>query len=75
MEMQVHYFYPKGGFMAKKEELRARLRISTKQLEAINDLLMDPKSRVVKDFLAVVASMEPPKRSTPGRRKRENWKT
>ncbi|MGD0626755.1 MAG: hypothetical protein ABSB32_18855 [Thermodesulfobacteriota bacterium] len=41
--------------MAKKEELRARLRISSKRLEEINDLLLDPKSRVVKEFLEVVA--------------------
>jgi len=46
--------------VAKKEALRARLRISAKQLEAINDLLLDPKSRVVKDFLAVVAKYGTP---------------
>jgi hypothetical protein len=46
--------------MAKKETLQARLRISGKQLDAINDLLMDPKSRVVKDFLAVVAKYGTP---------------
>jgi hypothetical protein len=46
--------------MAKKEDLRARLRISGKQLDAINDLLMDPKSRVVKDLLAVVAKYGTP---------------
>ncbi|HXZ38104.1 MAG TPA: hypothetical protein VEL68_18915 [Thermodesulfobacteriota bacterium] len=46
--------------MAKKENLQARLRISGKQLDAINDLLLDPKSRVVKDFLAVVAKYGTP---------------
>ncbi|KPK89888.1 MAG: hypothetical protein AMJ94_10970 [Deltaproteobacteria bacterium SM23_61] len=46
--------------MAQKEDLRARLRISAKQLEAINDLLLTPKSRVVKDFLAVVAKYGTP---------------
>jgi hypothetical protein len=46
--------------MAKKEDLRARLRISGKQLDAINDLLLDPQSRVVKDFLAVVAKYGTP---------------
>ncbi len=46
--------------MVKKEGLRASLRISRKQLDAINDLLMDPKSRVIKDFLAVVAKYGTP---------------
>ncbi len=46
--------------MAKKEDFRARLRISAKQLDAINDLLLDPKSRVIKEFLAVVAKYGTP---------------
>jgi len=46
--------------MAKKEDLRGRLRISTKQLEAVNELLLDPRSRVVKEFLAVVAKYGTP---------------
>jgi len=46
--------------MAKREELRARLRISSKRLEEINDLLLDPKSRVVKEFLEVVAKYGTP---------------
>jgi antitoxin component of MazEF toxin-antitoxin module len=46
--------------MAQKEDLRARLRISAKQLESINDLLLNPRSRVVKDFLAVVAKYGTP---------------
>src|SRR5512139_459483 len=46
--------------MAKKVDLRARLRISAKQLDAINELLLDSQSRVVKDFLAVVAKYGTP---------------
>jgi hypothetical protein len=46
--------------MAKKEDLRGKLRISGKQLESINDLLLDPKNRAVKDFLAVVAKYGTP---------------
>ena len=39
----------------KKAELRQRLRIANSRLEAINQLLLDPKSRVINDFLEVVA--------------------
>ena len=46
--------------MAKKEDLRARLRISSKQLEEINALLLDPKSRIVKELLEVVAKYGTP---------------
>ncbi|NWF54117.1 MAG: hypothetical protein HXY45_04905 [Syntrophaceae bacterium] len=46
--------------MTKKEDLRARLRISAKQLEAVNELLLDPKSRVIQEFLAVVAKYGTP---------------
>jgi hypothetical protein len=46
--------------MAKREELGARLRISAKRLEEINALLLDPKSRVVKEFLEVVAKYGTP---------------
>jgi len=46
--------------MTQKEGLRARLRISRKQLDTINDLLMDPKSRIVKEFLGVVAKYGTP---------------
>jgi hypothetical protein len=46
--------------MAKKEDLRARLRISSRRLDEINDLLLDPKSRVVKEFLEVVAKYGTP---------------
>lgn len=35
--------------------LRYRLKIPASRLEAINELLLNPKSRVVNDFLAVVA--------------------
>ena len=46
--------------MVKQKDLRERLKISAKQLQAINDLLLDPKSRVVKEFLAVVAKYGTP---------------
>lgn len=46
--------------MAKREDLRARLRISSRRLDEINDLLLDPKSRVVKEFLEVVAKYGTP---------------
>ena len=46
--------------MAKRDELRARLRISSRRLDEINDLLLDPKSRVVKEFLEVVAKYGTP---------------
>jgi antitoxin component of MazEF toxin-antitoxin module len=46
--------------MTKKEDFRARLRISAKQLEAVNELLLDPKSRVIQEFLAVVAKYGTP---------------
>jgi hypothetical protein len=38
-----------------EEELRARLRISAAALEEINALLLDANTRVINDFLAVVA--------------------
>jgi len=47
-----------GGGRGTKElrdELRARLRIPEARLEAINDILLDADSRVVNDFLEVVA--------------------
>jgi len=37
------------------KDLREKLKISAAQLEAINVLLLDPDSRVINDFLAVVA--------------------
>jgi hypothetical protein len=40
--------------MLKKEDLRARLRIADGRLEEINSLLLDPRNRVVDDFLEVV---------------------
>jgi hypothetical protein len=46
--------------MGKKEDLRLRLRISAKQLGAVNDLLLDPRSRVIKEFMAVVAKYGTP---------------
>jgi hypothetical protein len=46
--------------MPRKEDLRARLRISSQQLEEINSLLLDPKSTVVKEFLEVVAKYGTP---------------
>jgi hypothetical protein len=46
--------------MDKKEDLRLRLRISAKQLGAVNDLLLDPGSRVIKEFMAVVAKYGTP---------------
>lgn len=41
--------------MADREELRRRLRIPPAHLAAINDVLLAPDTRVVNDFLAVVA--------------------
>ena len=38
-----------------EDQLRNRLRISDSRLDEINDLLLDPDSRVVNDLLAVVA--------------------
>jgi antitoxin component of MazEF toxin-antitoxin module len=46
--------------MPDKEGLRGRLRISTKQLDEINSLLLDPGSRVVNEFLEVVAKYGTP---------------
>jgi len=46
--------------MGKKEDLRLRLRISAKQLGAVNDLLLDPRSRVIKELMAVVAKYGTP---------------
>ena len=41
--------------MATKDELRAKLRIPAGRLDAINDLLLDPDTRVVNDLLDVIA--------------------
>lgn len=46
--------------MVKKYELRERLRIPESRLDAINQLLLDPKCRVVNDFLEVVAKYGTP---------------
>jgi hypothetical protein len=46
--------------MTLKDELRARLRISHQRLDEINDLLLDPHSRVVNDLLDVVAKYGAP---------------
>ena len=43
-----------------KQAMRARLRIPESRLEAINQLLLDPKSRVVNDLLEVVAKYGTP---------------
>ena len=40
--------------------LRGRLRITQEQLDAINLLLLDPDSRVINDFLAVVDKYKSP---------------
>lgn len=44
----------------KKAELRERLRIAHSRLDRINQLLLDPKSRVINDFLEVVAKYGTP---------------
>ncbi|MGQ9693687.1 MAG: hypothetical protein ACUVWV_02960 [Thermodesulfobacteriota bacterium] len=44
----------------KKAELRERLRIAHSRLDGINQLLLDPKSRVINDFLEVVAKYGTP---------------
>ena len=41
--------------MTTKDELRARLRIPASRLDPINDLLLDPNTRVVNDLLDVIA--------------------
>jgi hypothetical protein len=41
--------------MTDRDTLRARLRIPADRLEAINAVLLDPKSRVVNDLLDIVA--------------------
>lgn len=46
--------------MSDREKLRARLHLSEKRLDAINAILLDPKSRVVNDFLDVVAKYGTP---------------
>jgi len=43
-----------------KDSLRARLRIPEARLEAINEVLLDPDSRVVNDFLDIVAKYGTP---------------
>ena len=40
--------------MATKDQLRAKLRIPADQLDAINDLLLNPDARVMNDLLDVV---------------------
>ncbi len=44
-----------GAVRERLRELQARLRIPEERLSAINGILLDPDSRVVKDFLEVVA--------------------
>ncbi|HSJ55058.1 MAG TPA: hypothetical protein VLC52_15055, partial [Anaerolineae bacterium] len=44
-----------------EEDLNQRLRISPERLDEINALLLDPSSRVVQDFLAVVEKHGTPK--------------
>jgi len=46
--------------MASVSDLRARLLIPEDRLADINDILLDPKSRVVSDLLAVVAKYGTP---------------
>lgn len=46
--------------MATRDELRARLRIPHERLDAINEVLLDPNSRVVNDLLDVVAAYGTP---------------
>ncbi|MCX6032805.1 MAG: hypothetical protein NT169_26410, partial [Chloroflexi bacterium] len=41
--------------MAKRDELRKQLKISTERLDAVNALLLDPNTRVVNDLLDVIA--------------------
>ena len=41
--------------MVSRDELRARLRIPSERLDAVNAVLLDPDSRVVNDLLSVVA--------------------
>ncbi|MDO9300281.1 MAG: hypothetical protein Q7T89_02820 [Anaerolineales bacterium] len=41
-------------------DLRSRLQIPTSRLDAINNLLLDPNSRVINDMLAVVAKYGTP---------------
>ena len=46
--------------MSTKDELRAKLRIPNERLDAINDLLLDPNTRVVNDLLDVIAKYGTP---------------
>lgn len=46
--------------MSDREKLRAQLHLSEKRLDEINAILLDPKSRVVNDFLDVVAKYGTP---------------
>jgi len=46
--------------MASVSDLRARLHIPEDRLAGINDILLDPESRVVSDLLAVVAKYGTP---------------
>ena len=41
-------------------DLRRRLRVSPARLDEINDLLLDPQSQVVNDFLDVVTKYGTP---------------
>src|SRR5450759_2680580 len=46
--------------MTTRDELRARLRVPTDRLAAINDVLLDPNTRLVNDLLDVVAKYGAP---------------
>ncbi len=46
--------------LSGEEDLRDRLRISSNRLEEINNLLLDPNSRIVNDLLAVIAKYGTP---------------
>ena len=50
MGVRVH----KTGGETKMEDLREKLKITQESLDEINELLLDPNSRVITDFLAVV---------------------
>jgi hypothetical protein len=41
--------------MTKRDELQKRLKISTRRLDAVNALLLDPNTRVINDLLDVIA--------------------
>ncbi len=46
--------------MTTKDELRARLRIPSERLDAINALLLDPDTRAVNDLLDIIAKYGTP---------------